>query len=589
MRARVRWELARTRMLDSDWGGSAELLAEGASIFRGAGERASEAAVESMLANALASLGRADDAWSARTRALGALSAEGDVERLAFAVGSAAETELRAGRSDGALALLNVQESLQRDIASPLACIETLVQKSLLESAAGRIADARQSAGRAERIAGEIPDAGMRARQLADIAVATAAAQVETEPRAAAAALTGAITFYRAHALPFALPKPYLLRARCAIRTGDTAAAARDLEDGIASIERYRLRDQGVDAESALYEEAIGMHLDRGDPATAFAYAERARGGNVTVPELQRRLSGSGAAVLMIVKRPRELVTFAVAEDAFEVARHAPDSGDLYDAIIAPAAPIVERARLLIIIADRQLESTSFAALRDRRSQRYLIERWPVATAQNASMLRAAPERRGTPAVAVMALPTGDARNLPDVREEVAEVSAAYGHASMMPATLSSLRGAAADILHIAGHTERQHGAGEQALVFADGQRMSWKSVPPVRAGTVVLAACETLRSPGSVHTRAPSLGGAFADAGADDVIGTLTPVGDRDALSLFRVVHRHLAAGASAAVAVREAQIEAIHEGRSPAWRALAVLTKRIPIHEEEKRSWVP
>jgi CHAT domain-containing protein len=141
--------------------------------------------------------------------------------------------------------------------------------------------------------------------------------------------------------------------------------------------------------------------------------------------------------------------------------------------------------------------------------------------------------------------------------------------------------------VHIAGHTERQPGEGEQALLFTmpEGpgvERVSWKRIaaaPAARARIVVLAACETLRPP-SPHSRALSLGAAFAAGGAD-VIGTLVPIPDVDAQMFFRAVHQHLAAGASAAVALREAQLEAIRDeaaGRGTrAWRAAAVLTRSI------------
>jgi CHAT domain-containing protein len=73
------------------------------------------------------------------------------------------------------------------------------------------------------------------------------------------------------------------------------------------------------------------------------------------------------------------------------------------------------------------------------------------------------------------------------------------------------------------------------------------------------------------------SIGAAFLAAGASEVVGTLAPVGDRDAATLFRDLHRRLAGGESAAEALRGAQIFALHRGESKAWRALSVLTTRI------------
>ena len=77
------------------------------------------------------------------------------------------------------------------------------------------------------------------------------------------------------------------------------------------------------------------------------------------------------------------------------------------------------------------------------------------------------------------------------------------------------------------------------------------------------------------------SLGGAFAAAGVSDVIGTLTPVGDRDARMLFRDVHRHLASGSGADEALRAAQVTAIRRNET-AWRSIALLTRRIERRKE-------
>jgi CHAT domain-containing protein len=128
-------------------------------------------------------------------------------------------------------------------------------------------------------------------------------------------------------------------------------------------------------------------------------------------------------------------------------------------------------------------------------------------------------------------------------------------------------------------------------------ERVSWKTIvasPSPNRGVVVLAACETLRPPSSTATRALSLGAAFSAAGAGDVVGTLTPVGDRDARLLFGALHRHLAAGERPAEALRGVQQEAIimdkTSGGRRAWRAIALLTRRIPAppHGKELLSWL-
>jgi CHAT domain-containing protein len=199
--------------------------------------------------------------------------------------------------------------------------------------------------------------------------------------------------------------------------------------------------------------------------------------------------------------------------------------------------------------------------------------------------------------VATIALPSGGTTGtaaLPQAERELSEIAAFYRRATTIPpaeATLATLRDALgdADVVHVAGHTEAQRAGGEHALLLADREgtgleRTSSRTVATsalLNAELLVLAACETLRPPASSGMRALSLGAAFSAAGVPDVVGTLSPVGDRDARTFFRLLHRHLAAGAGAAAALRAAQIDAIRQQKensgSQAWRSMALLTRRI------------
>jgi CHAT domain len=571
--AQVRWELARARMFDDDWQGAAAALEQGAALFRRLGERANESFVESMLAGCLVSTGRFDDAWNARVRAFRALSAEGHSDMLATSVAGAVEDELQVRRNDAALALTRIELGDVR----PVLAADLLIQRAMLETIGGGSAAA--TIERAESLARSLPDDALRERLLADAAVARGAA--ENDPLRAIEALSRAIAFYRAHDVIDALPEALLLRSRAMAKRGESTEALRDLEDGMAMLARHRRQAFGrgvLHAEEALFTDAVRIALERGDAAGAFVYAERARGETITVAELQRRLAGSATVVLELVALPAEAVTFAVSGTHFVAARR-PHEAPLYERIIAPVAAVLTDARRVIVVPDRSLEQVSFAALHDGRH--YLVERFEVAMAASAASL----ERRGSEPVrsaTAMALPSGEetqSARLPDSEAELAEVGAAYASADRVPrATLAQLRGVRADVLHVAGHTAREEGAGEQALLFADG-RASWKTIAamaPLRPRVVVLAACETLRRPDGAETRALTLAGAFAAAGARDVVGTLTPVGDRHARVLFAAFHRHLAAGATPAAALRAAQLDELTRG-GEAWKSVALLTTSV------------
>ena len=611
--AEVRWELARCHTFDDDWAAALPLLDEAHARFERLGERANAGFIDTIRSSVLVSLGRADEAWEARSRAFAALSREGREDRLAGSIDGAAQFELRSGRRETALALLGLDEEAQRTVANPVSLASMFVQKTLLNVVLGNHDAALHSAHDAEAAAMRVSDAALRTRALADAQFATAAVVLDREPRHARELLTTAIDAYRSQDLAAMIAEPYLLRARAGLKLGDEAAAASDLDEGIAAVERRRIRFAGsaagtgvLNAGVALFEDAIRLRLDRGDVAGAFAYAERAHAADVapTTSEaagaanamagLEQRLAGSGAAVLELVALPEEVVAFTVTEHGASVARTRiaretltgeRDEAKLYDTLIRPSETAIAAARGLVIVPDSNLENIPFAALQD--GKQYFVERMPVAIAVSGASLHAGKEARPQSITAV-ALPSGDASHsasLPETVAELRDVAHAYRESSVIgeqTATLHSLN-AATDVLHVAGHTERQTGLGDAALVFAGNERASWKTIAATlqpHARIIVLAACETLRRPNSPQARALSLGSSFLAAGATDVIGTLTPIADTDAHAIFRTLHRELAAGVTPAEALRRAQREAIaaQPSHPEAWRAVALLTSRVP-----------
>ena len=624
----ARWELGRALGGENDWNHAITVLAEGAAMFRRCGERASEAFTETMLAYAYRSIDRDDDAWLARMQSFAALSADGEPETLVTSIAVATHAELAVGHRDAALSLSALATSIARSGARPQFAIKGLVSRALLESMSGDTAGAVRTAREAEGVANAVADSDLRAGWIAQVDVAKGAAVAESNPRAAAEPLTRAIDFYTAHGLASGLLDPLLLRSRCSARTGNISAALHDLDRGMTIVESHPAEMPGaagwgiLDAEHGLFTDAVRLSLDRGDNAGAFAFAERSHGTPVTIRELQHRLAGTGTTVLEIVVLSDEVVTFAIAEnDSVVIRRPAAtdtltalaeeslsESGTaaaakLYEQLIRPADALLDRAREVVIVADQRLVTLPFAALYDSTRRRFLIERFAVSTASSAGSLQPDDAHASAPALVAIALPSGgsESMRLPEAEDEVRDVAGLYTRSTSIPAaaaTFAQLRttAAAADVVHIAGHTERQPGGGEQALLFVGPsgtlERVSWSTILSsalVRRGVIVLAACETLRPPASTATRALSLGAAFSAAGASDVIGTLTPIADHDARRLFGALHRQLASGVRPAEALRAIQQDAIHLDKTGdghrAWRAVALLTRRIstPLHTKE------
>ncbi|HEX6098946.1 MAG TPA: CHAT domain-containing protein [Thermoanaerobaculia bacterium] len=584
--ANVQWSLALCHRNAGDWPAALVSLDAAAGGFERLGETSNLAAIEGLRAATLDVLGRPDEAWAARVRGL-AMESREQRDRLAGALALASTSLGRAGRHDAARALMELEERTLRASHSDGPLVHALTRKAQLAAMTGDDREARVAAGAAMDAALRLADPVLRAREIATAQLAAGAAELRGDPRKAAELLTGALAGLAAAQLHPRAAEAALLRARAAMAIGDPAAAARDLDAGLAALDRMRVPLAGgaapgvYDTAAALVEEAVRLHLDRGDPAAAFAYVERSRaqlGATVvSARELQQRLAGTGTAVVETFVSGTEVVSFAIGErDLVAVRRTLPRDDDAarYDALIRPLEPVLRGARRLVIVPDPQLAGIPYAALTD--GTRRMVERLPVAIAPSASALVRVP-RRAPRSLAAMALAADGPAALPESESEVADVSRLYPAGAVVEASLASLKNARADVIHIAGHTGRNP-AGDAALLFAAGERAAWNTIAsmPLHARVVTLAACETLRDPAYPGRRALSLGAGFLAAGVDDVVGTLVPIADRDARALFREVHRRLAAGVEPSEAVRLAQWQDLTQGGT-AWRALAVATHRI------------
>jgi CHAT domain-containing protein len=381
-----------------------------------------------------------------------------------------------------------------------------------------------------------ITDPELRARAVADAQFAAGVVAAHSDTRRARYLLGQAIDHYRTTGKSFYLPEALLARARASLQNGDRAAALADLEEGLAELDRHRALVSGnvtgtgvVEARRALLDELIPLRLDSGDTDDAFSAVEKihdrlgSTGEHSTAPSLQSKLAGSDALVLELVVLPHEVIAFAVTahditvarrpavrEHVMELATRAEQetdlgaSRDLYDLLIRPSQTAIAHAGQLIIVPDSALQNVPVAALENRATGRHLIETITVATAVAAGSLEPSRRRSAPPSIVALALPSGDGESvaLPESDVEVAALAGLYRtarvidreHASM-PALTDT---ASADVIHLGGHTVRQPGAGDAALLFRgrDGgiERITWTLIASMKfdASVVVLAACET-------------------------------------------------------------------------------------------------
>ncbi len=253
----------------------------------------------------------------------------------------------------------------------------------------------------------------------------------------------------------------------------------------------------------------------------------------------------------------------------------------LHNLVWAPLAPLLAGATQVLLVAPAPLGMLPFAALNDGAQR--LADRHELAwapSAQNAAQaLLASRSARPRAAPALVpggaphavpprsALVLGESSHLPHAGDEARGVAACHAGAELRldeAATVAGLREAAAGagLVHLACHAQfRGDNPSFSALHLRDGA-LTAEQVETLRldARVVVLSGCETSgQQPGDATLRGDEWVGlvrAFLLAGADQVVASLWPVDDRVTRELMINFHHSLASGASAAAALRSAQL---------------------------------
>lgn len=280
----------------------------------------------------------------------------------------------------------------------------------------------------------------------------------------------------------------------------------------------------------------------------------------------------------------------ALADPARDGGGFTATSAELYDLVLRPALAAAggagDRADHLVLVPDGALAAVPFAALVDRDTGRFLIERYALSLAPSVRVYRRALARSrrwgGAPPASVLAVgePAYDRRlfprlpPLPRAADEAAGVAALYPRADLLigeRADLEAFRRLAGsyEVLHFAGHAlASAENPGYSALLLAPAggegagtlfaHEVSDLDLAACRL--VVLAACDTGAGPVRGGEGVLSLARAFLAAGAPAVVESLWPVDDEAGAELFKTFHTRLRAGADPASALQAAQLALLH-----------------------------
>ncbi|HET8796548.1 MAG TPA: CHAT domain-containing protein, partial [Thermoanaerobaculia bacterium] len=539
---------------------------------------------ENALGEVYANAGEVELAWQHRLEALRIFGNGTNGRRLLAALATNARGELRNGRWSSAEALLRLEIAEAHRAGDPLLIADAHKRRAMLHAQRGdseaAYADLREARDHASRAA----SSGLRTRLDAECLLVEGIAARARDAVRSLAALTGAVEFALASGDRRLLPEALLERARTHRAAGRQDEAWSDLEAGIDEVEDRRGMAAGGpgatrDAAGALFDEAIELLLVRGRHERAFEYADRGHARalldamgpgvrmEVRVSSIAAELPAD-AAFVQYALLPDRVAIFRITRDGLRVAQHPVGRASLESDVRALRARIEEhaelgelrsasarvdaalvaplralgRARSLVIVGNRVVQSVPWAALWNPDRREYLIEQSALSVAPSAGVwltirARHAGRRRGDRLLLV----TSDARAsldpLNELRREREGLQALYARHTLLvdseatPARFLDDAGAA-DIVHYGGHARAASGVAEAALLLAGDYELRASQIARsslVGPQLVVLAACDTMTSGATGLEGAPDLARGFLAAGVPTVLGTLWRINDAD------------------------------------------------------------
>ncbi len=132
------------------------------------------------------------------------------------------------------------------------------------------------------------------------------------------------------------------------------------------------------------------------------------------------------------------------------------------------------------------------------------------------------------------------------------------------------------DLVHFATHAVRDTSAPHQSRILLHDGALSALDIADLtlEARLVVLSACQTALGSGGSGDEIVGLARSFFFAGAHALMSTLWQVEDGSMTELIGSFYRHWAKEKEAAVALRQAQIELLRDGKSPyTWAPLTIM----------------
>jgi CHAT domain-containing protein/Tfp pilus assembly protein PilF len=258
---------------------------------------------------------------------------------------------------------------------------------------------------------------------------------------------------------------------------------------------------------------------------------------------------------------------------------------ELYDVLIGPARSLIPPGSQVVIVPDGALHALNVETLPNMAASppRYFIDEVAVSVAPSLGLMlaAAAPTASASPALLLIGDPEPAAPDFPRLADAGRELDAirrrfATAETTLLagsranPAAYQAARPERFTLIHFAAHaTANRASPLDSAVVLSphtDGYLLSARDVlnVPLRADLVTISAC---RSAGATVYGGEGIVGfvwAFLQSGAKSVIAGLWDVSDRSTFQMMDSLYSGLQAGASPAVALRNAKLALIRGGKN-------------------------
>lgn len=627
LRAQVEWTRSLLSVRNGRLWEGLQSVTSAKNLFVALGETDNTTAMRSLGAGTLIMLGRPADAWRERRDIFEAVTESGNASLVESTLAAAAVDAMVDEQWPIAAALFSEQATLTN--VSPRKHAEALLFATYTAALAGWIDPPSADFNPSRVAAAQISDPKLRDETVDGIRFAESRLTRQSSPQRALQLLNDCVDFRSRQALTLRLREAYVERAKALRAVGQSREALLDLDRAITSLEQTRtgigrddLRDSFFGTAGNAFEEAIDLHLSRGDYAAAFDVAERGRArmlldrlGAASVgsaqpwglAEIQRHLPPDTALLVLSTLADRTFAaavtsqrfqgaalavqrhTIETTRDAFLGAIERRDTAavstlgrQLFELLLAPIQSDLAGAKTVVVVADDVLAGIPFAALVDPRTGRFLVEDKVLALSPSANTFvrGTAPVPRSRLRVALVGDPAFDGEQfprlsrLPAARQEATRLASLYADETLLTDSSATPRRvkaaiADADVVDIAAHTvvnERNPQVSVLLLAPGDGESGSLylsdaAALRLDRSPTVVLAGCQTaVAGKGRATVRSFAL--AFLSAGSRAVLGTLWNVDDVDARALSLAFHERIRSGVDPPEAMRDAQLQMLHAG---------------------------